>query len=424
MVSQNELKAAAERLMGHATAEDRRILQQAMLGGRLTHSEGDNSVAIGGDLSGSTVATGAHAQIFNFQLGNASYDQWRELIFPKPPGIVPPFPDLLFIGRNAAMADVKALLGMRPGTSAQSHTAVVRGWPGVGKTTLISVLSRDTDVSEAYPDGVLWTSLDQNPRLMSIFAAWGRTLGQDDLLSLATPQEAVQQLAAILHQKRMLLIVDDVWDAGHAAYFMQTQGPQCGLLVTTRLPEVAQAIAQKEESIYSLPVLTEEDSINLMRLLAREVVDQYPKECHELVNDLECLPLALHVAARLLRAESKLGWGVTELLTEIRAGAAIIKAQAPADRAEAGNIPSVQALLQKSTDMLDELTRECFAFLGAFAPKPATFNLAAMKAVWEVEDPKPFVRTLVGHGLLEPVAGGRFQMHALLVAHAISLCEQ
>jgi len=62
--------------------------------------------------------------------------------------------------------------------------------------------------------------------------------------------------------------------------------------------------------------------------------------------------------------------------------------------------------------------------LGAFAPKPATFDLAMMKAVWEVEDPRPAVRVLIDRGLLEPIVeSGRFQMHALLVMHARSLCE-
>jgi len=80
-------------------------------------------------------------------------------------------------------------------------------------------------------------------------------------------------------------------------------------------------------------------------------------------------------------------------------------------------------LLKNSTDRLDEQTRECFAYLGAFAPKPATFDINAMKFVWQVEDARPIVRELVNRGLLEPV-GGRFQMHALLVAHARSLCEE
>lgn len=34
------------------------------------------------------------------------------------------------------------------------------------------------------------------------------------------------------------------------------------------------------------------------------------------------------------------------------------------------------------------------------------------------------IRTLAGHGLLEPVGTGRFQMHWLLVRHARSLPEQ
>ncbi len=71
--------------------------------------------------------------------------------------------------------------------------------------------------------------------------------------------------------------------------------------------------------------------------------------------------------------------------------------------------------------MLDEHTRDCYAFLGAFAPKPATFDLEAMQAVWDVGAPKPIAKKLINYGLLEPVGGGRFQMHALLVAHARSL---
>ena len=62
--------------------------------------------------------------------------------------------------------------------------------------------------------------------------------------------------------------------------------------------------------------------------------------------------------------------------------------------------------------------------LGVFVPKPATFDLGAMATAWEVSDPKPFARILVNRGLLEPISGGRFQMHALLVYHARSLLEE
>ncbi|MBV8281344.1 MAG: hypothetical protein JO347_04685 [Candidatus Eremiobacteraeota bacterium] len=238
---------------------------------------------------------------------------------------------------------------------------------------------------------------------------------------MPTAEQVVQHLAALLRHKRMLLIVDDVWDAGHGALFQHARGSDCGLLITTREPEVAEVLAATPEAIYTLPVLASEDALKLLRILAPEVVQKYPDECRELLEDLECLPLALHVAGRLLRAEQKLDWGVTDLLKSIREGAAVISAAAPMDRVEKGTIPTVAALLQKSTDRLDPQSRDCFAFLGAFAPKPATFDLEAMKQVWRVEDPRPIVRKLVARGLLEPVGDSRFQMHALLVAHARSL---
>jgi hypothetical protein len=137
---------------------------------------------------------------------------------------------------------------------------------------------------------------------------------------------------------------------------------------------------------------------------------------------LEGLPLALHVAGRLLNAEASLNFSVTDLITELRAGAKLLEAKAPKDRTDLENqtLPTVAVLLQKSTSLLDAFTLECFAFLGAFAPKPATFDLAALKSVWQVDDPKPIVRTLSERGLLEPVPPNRFQMHALLVMLARS----
>ena len=118
---------------------------------------------------------------------------------------------------------------------------------------------------------------------------------------------------------------------------------------------------------------------------------------------------------------------MSDLIKELREGAALLEAQAPADRTDLVNAttPTIAVLLQQSTDRLDDLTRECYAYLGVFAPKPATFDFAAMKAVWEVDDPKPIARTLVDRGLLEFVPDmGRYQMHALLVIHAKSLLPE
>ena len=145
----------------------------------------------------------------------------------------------------------------------------------------------------------------------------------------------------------------------------------------------------------------------------------------ELVRELDGLPLGIQVAGRMLNTEANHGFGVTELLSDLRTGKKLLEAQAPADRTDLAKqtTPTVAVLLQKSTDRLDPETRELYAYLAAFPPKPATFDLRAMKAVWRVDDPKPTVRILVDRGLLELVKEtGRYYMHALLVLHARSLC--
>jgi hypothetical protein len=145
----------------------------------------------------------------------------------------------------------------------------------------------------------------------------------------------------------------------------------------------------------------------------------------KLIKDLEALPLAIHVAGRLLRIESGLGWGVRELIDELRNGASIIEAEAPFDRAdmETQTIPRVAALLSKSIDGLDSRARDAFALMGVFAAKPATFDLRALASVWGMPDPKPVLRQLVSRGLVEPTGKMRFRMHALLVAQARSMLK-
>ncbi|MBC8263727.1 MAG: NERD domain-containing protein [Anaerolineales bacterium] len=340
------------------------------------------------------------------------------------PGRAPPLPPLV-VGRDAALQELKSRIGLNgkhKRTSTQVLTAV-HGWPGVGKTTLAAMLAHDRQIITTFGDGVLWTSLGEVPNLLSELTKWGDALKIDDMRQVRTLDEASTKLTAHLRDKRMLLIVDDVWKHEHAVPF-QVGGKECATLITTRLNTVARVLAARPDDVYKLDVLSDTQSLKLLKILASTVVEQYPEECLELIHDLEGLPLALQVAGHLLNAEASLGFSVADLLTELREGRKLIEAQAPADRADVATqtTPTVAALLKKSTDCLDEETRDYFAFLGAFAPRPATFDLEDMAEVWGVEDAKPIVRELEGRGLLEPV-GGRFWMHALLVMHAKSMLE-
>lgn len=387
------------------------------------------AASVDGDAVHSPIITGNSNRVIQSH-SNTYYAEGNIFVgLPAPPalGSAPPKPALI-IGRDGDLQVLKQRIGI---SSVSTHPTplkvltAVRGWPGVGKTTLAAALAHDPELSARFPDGVLWASLGQRPNLFGELAAWGRALGISDLNQARTIEEAANLLRGLLRTKRYLLIVDDVWQAEHVMPF-NVGGSGCALLVTTRLPEVARAIAPTPEDVYVLGVLNETDALTLLRALAPAVVAENEAASRELVNDLEGLPLAIQVAGRLLHAEASYGFGVAQLLADIRAGAKLIEAQAPADRAELANetTPTVAALLKKSTDLLDPHTLDCFAYLGAFAPKPATFDAEAMKAVWEVDDPKPIIRKLVDRGLLEPSSQGRFWMHAILVSHAKSFLTE
>ena len=336
--------------------------------------------------------------------------------------ILPPRPALV-IGRESVLADIKIRLGI--GATIMRAATVIQGWPGVGKSTTVATLAHDTDVARQFPDGILWTSLGESPSINNEIVAWAAALGIHEPTRNRSIEDISAQITAVLRDRRMLLIVDDVWQVEHSVPF-RVGGQGCAQIFTSRLNDVAETLAPTASDIFHLPILSEESGLELLEKLAPEVITQHPHEARELVSNLEGLPLGIHVAGRLLHAEARMGWGIKDLLDELHAGAALLTAQPPTDMLGAGRdtSPTVAALLKRSTDALADEIRQRFALLGLFVPKPATFDLAAMATAWDVDDPKPFARQLVNRGLIEPLSGGRFQMHALLVLHAQSLLAE
>ncbi len=340
----------------------------------------------------------------------------EELLFPVYTNM-PTVPTLV-VGRDETVMELRHRLLQ------DDSLIIIQGWPGIGKTTLSAMLAHDDSIRQHFEDGILWTSLGQYPNLMAKLVEWGRTLGYSEIERLTSLEEMSSRLVPLLRDRRVLLVIDDVWEIEHMQLF-RVGGPLCGLLITTRLNDVAQAAADHPDRIYKMPILSEIMSVELLRTLAPQVVECFPDEVRELVDDLEGLPLALQVAGRLLHAEFNMGWGITDLLDDLRHGVGLLEMQAPADRMELATqtTPTIATLLRRSVERLSPEMQERFALLGVFAPKPASFTLEAIQAVWVVDDPRPALRVLVGRGLVEPTGEGLFQIHALLVMLAQSMFE-
>ena len=366
-----------------------------------------------------TITLQEYVSIFNQQdhsTTNFNFAQFHAGSAPPPPSLI--------VGRNKDLDNLKERLeNTRKDASRFQVLTAIKGWPGVGKTTIASALAYDQEIIDKFPDGILWTSLGQTPKVLSELANWGRFIGIYEIQKSKTIEEAQNQLAAALRHKRMLLIIDDVWAAEHAVPFM-VGGPGCATLVTTRLDMIANTIAPSAECIYRLKELDDKAALELLQNLAPSVVGKYQDECLVLVHALEGLPLALQVAGKLLNIEENSGLNVTLLIEELRKGAKLLESPAPADRMDlvTQTTPTIAALLKKSIDILDQETKDYYAFLGVAAPRPATFDISMLKFIWKMEDPSMLVKNLVDRGLLEYVPElNRYQIHALLVMLAHSL---
>ena len=133
----------------------------------------------------------------------------RELapIQPLTRGIAPPIPRL-FIGRDQCLRELRQRLGVVGGKTRRAEmqpVTIIRGTPGVGKTTSAAALAHDREVQQAFPDGIVWTSLGQDPGLLSKLALLGRAFGGEDLLQAATQDDATTQIRDLLKNKRALM---------------------------------------------------------------------------------------------------------------------------------------------------------------------------------------------------------------------------
>jgi len=332
---------------------------------------------------------------------------------------IPPNPQML-LGREKDVDAIQSIL--RPTGANHNRQLIIQGWPGVGKSTLVAHLANNAITQQTYKDGILWIALGEEINHIANLTNWAKAVNiSDPPKSIDALQNALREC---LFDKHILYIVDDVWKVEDALPYQIGSTPSA-TLITTRFNDVANQLSNRQSDLYKLNVLSDEQSLELFRNITPRTVKTYPDESIRLVQDLEGLPLALQVAGRLLRAEINMGWNIIDLLDDLRKGTKLLNTTAPPDRVNhyERTPPTVAALLQRSIERLEASMQEKFAILGVFAPKPATFHIDAIASIWQTDNPRDGIRTLVERGLLEPTINGRFQMHALLTMHAKMMFE-
>lgn len=336
---------------------------------------------------------------------------------------IPPLPPQGVFGRDDEIKKVADFLNCEHADAENLPPFALRGMGGIGKTTLAIAFAHKYQSN--FTDGVLWISLGPKPTPRLLLNNWGRTLGID-LLAERDETACQNRLRQFLYDKKVLIVIDDVWDTIQGGYFL-VGGHYCRTLITTRELPIANNIATRER-VLRVDVLKPEAALALLQKLAPEtaLVDQTISL--RLCERLEFLPLAITLAGRLMANEADVPQRMQRLVSEIieRRSSRLQLVQAEGRQGLDNERPvSLQAILGMSVDRLDKTDQERFAMLSVFGSEPLTWEMNAVSAVWEssMEETEATISRFIQRGLIEP-RDGRYWMHALLADYAAELMKQ
>lgn len=334
-----------------------------------------------------------------------------DLLAESIPPLVPPLPRKL-IGRHEVLAALKERLL----AADQPKVIALSGLPGVGKTTILSALAYDEAVRTAFPDGVLWAGLGPSPNLAALLSGWGLALGLklEEMARLNSVEKLARTLGALIAARRCLLVIDDAWQIECALAF-KIGGIQSAHLLTTRSNQLAFQFAQS--STFHLPELSPEEAVDLLKILAPDVVGQELEKAQQLAQLAGYLPLALILIGHYLQSQALTGQPrrvrqALEHIQDVATRMRLAKCYGPTEAPPAllpGKSLSLEAAISVSDEALLAEAQLALRCLAVFPPKPNSFSekmaLAVAAASAEILD------ALVDAGLLECYAQGRYVLH-------------
>ena len=298
---------------------------------------------------------------------------------PRPgiPFQVPPLPTY-YVDRRDIRERLKLdLLGTNAARVGTLVVSAVYGLGGIGKSVLAAAIAGEREVQEKFSDGVLWVTLGQEPQVLEELGNWIQAVGDRDYKPM-TIDGASRHLRSLLFEKRMLLVVDDVWNWSDGEPF-QVGGMGCRVLVTTREAHIPGTVK------IDLEVMNDDESIELLeRYLKRTLTGDDRRFALELKSEVAGLPLALELAAAQIA--DGLDWD--DLLRAFREEVArleILDAPDfdPSQQEKARKKRSLGASFNLSLKRLTDENLKRFVMMGVL-PEDVSVGSEAMATLWDV----------------------------------------
>ena len=285
-----------------------------------------------------------------------------------------PLPPHKLIGREEERMQVKQWL--RASTQAPTSAVALYGLPGIGKTALALSIAYDATIQMLFPDGILWASLGPHPTPTDVLQHWAMLLGiapsakEDDTM-------LARRICAALRTRRMLLVLDDVWQLEDMTV-LSLGGPNCTYLLTTRSPSIAAYLSSAQ--MLRVQALDERESLNLLSSLAPRLQTDECPHVSILAEMVGGHALTLTLIGHYLRIHTYSGsqrrvMDALERLLDAKVRLALQEPRLPTLATNTSDtIVSLQTVIETSTRPLQAQTRQILGALACLPSKSLRFS--------------------------------------------------
>jgi hypothetical protein len=196
---------------------------------------------------------------------------------------------------------------------------------------------------------------------------------------------------------------------------LQIGSPTCTHLLTTHLPQVAQAFTEQHSIL--IPPLEETDALALLACFIPQLVQQDPKRSQTLVRALNCLPLALTLMGKYLASHTLAGQpqSLQTILTHLHKTeqrVCVSRASIPEELSLSlvDTMPlSLHATIAMCDQYLSTQAHSALCSLSIFASKPDSFSKEAALAI--SQQSAETLDELLHAGLLENWGPEHYTLH-------------
>ena len=232
----------------------------------------------------------------------------------QPPPSLPPN----YIHRSELLeAIVKALMNSK--VDAEVSTAVtLLGMGGFGKTTIAMGLCHHPTIQRYFLDGILWIKLGPKPPTseMMLIKLYDQLTNDKLQSNLAITDKLFWYVTNFL--KRLLVIIDDVWDPQDALIYVNTFS-NCKIVLTTRKNNITIHIPTKK--IIEIKEMSMDESLKLLvcRVTDIQRLTTPEREMIETIaQDIHRWPILLGLVRNQLHSQIKLQSSFNQALYKVQ----------------------------------------------------------------------------------------------------------